>query len=243
MPWLSCYGLGDLSGSWGGAAVDLCSTACGRVDGRRVLANGNLIKEGLDLIELPTLIETGIEYRVNDLRQRDRRAQDAAAGRHGGFLGDRRSLVGGGFRSDGGGARGCDAGGDRLRGRAAVPRGRTVRDPRAASSRARGARSDASPRDGGGSTAAQAHGDFHAAVDLWRGAWSLYRGPFLDGFFLGDAPEFERWMDLLEDAELVRKLIRGEILEDAAGRTWTYDVNTNTNYNSDAEKRAGGGVA
>jgi len=39
-----------------------------------LLANGNLVKEGLDLIELPTLIETGIEYRINDLRQRDRRS-------------------------------------------------------------------------------------------------------------------------------------------------------------------------
>jgi hypothetical protein len=38
------------------------------------LCNGNLVKEGLDLIELPTLIETGIEYRLNDLRQRDRRS-------------------------------------------------------------------------------------------------------------------------------------------------------------------------
>lgn len=33
-----------------------------------------LVKEGLDLIELPTLVETGIEYRLNDLRQRDRRS-------------------------------------------------------------------------------------------------------------------------------------------------------------------------
>lgn len=39
-----------------------------------LLANGSLVKEGLDLIELPTLIETGIEYRINDLRQRDRRS-------------------------------------------------------------------------------------------------------------------------------------------------------------------------
>lgn len=39
-----------------------------------LLANGNLVKEGLDLIELPTLVETGIEYRINDLRQRDRRS-------------------------------------------------------------------------------------------------------------------------------------------------------------------------
>ncbi|MCB0174234.1 MAG: hypothetical protein KDJ97_27220 [Anaerolineae bacterium] len=39
-----------------------------------LLSNGNLVKEGLDLIELPTLVETGIEYRINDLRQRDRRS-------------------------------------------------------------------------------------------------------------------------------------------------------------------------
>lgn len=43
-------------------------------------------------------------------------------------------------------------------------------------------------------------------VDLWgfeklasegesRAAVDLYRGPFLDGFHLGDAPEFERWAD------------------------------------------------
>jgi hypothetical protein len=40
-----------------------------------LLANGNLVKEGLDLVELPTLVETGIEYRINDLRQRDRRSR------------------------------------------------------------------------------------------------------------------------------------------------------------------------
>jgi ribosomal protein S27AE len=39
-----------------------------------LLTNGNLIKEGLDLVELPTLVETGIEFRLNDLRQRDRRS-------------------------------------------------------------------------------------------------------------------------------------------------------------------------
>ena len=39
-----------------------------------LLANGSLLKEGLDLIELPTIVETGIEYKINDLRQRDRRA-------------------------------------------------------------------------------------------------------------------------------------------------------------------------
>ncbi len=39
-----------------------------------LLANGSLMKEGLDLIELPTLVETGIEYRLNDLRQRIHRS-------------------------------------------------------------------------------------------------------------------------------------------------------------------------
>jgi serine/threonine-protein kinase len=43
-------------------------------------------------------------------------------------------------------------------------------------------------------------GDFEAALDagdrasLAR-AVTLYVGPFLDGFFLGDVPEFERWVD------------------------------------------------
>lgn len=39
-----------------------------------LLTNGNLVKEGLDLIELPSLVETGIEYNINNLRQRDRRS-------------------------------------------------------------------------------------------------------------------------------------------------------------------------
>jgi hypothetical protein len=39
-----------------------------------LLTNGSLVREGLDLLELPTLVETGIEYRINDLRQRDRRS-------------------------------------------------------------------------------------------------------------------------------------------------------------------------
>ena len=39
-----------------------------------LLANGSLVKEGLDLVELQTLVEAGIEYRINDLRQRDRRS-------------------------------------------------------------------------------------------------------------------------------------------------------------------------
>jgi len=29
----------------------------------------------------------------------------------------------------------------------------------------------------------QARGDLQAAADLWRGAWSLYRGPFLQGHY------------------------------------------------------------
>ncbi len=57
--------------SWYRAFVKRC-----RAKGQEpvLLANGNLVKEGLDLVELPTLIETGIEYRINDLRQRDRRS-------------------------------------------------------------------------------------------------------------------------------------------------------------------------
>jgi serine/threonine-protein kinase len=44
-------------------------------------------------------------------------------------------------------------------------------------------------------------GDFEAALDAAENrdalarAVSLYVGPFLDGFFLGDVPEFERWVD------------------------------------------------
>lgn len=57
--------------AWYGAFVRRC-----RARGQEpvLLANGNLVKEGLDLVELPTLIEAGIEYRLNDLRQRDRRS-------------------------------------------------------------------------------------------------------------------------------------------------------------------------
>jgi DNA-binding SARP family transcriptional activator len=44
-------------------------------------------------------------------------------------------------------------------------------------------------------------GEFESALD--RGdherAVLLYRGPFVDGFFLGDAPEFARWVDLERD--------------------------------------------
>jgi hypothetical protein len=61
----------DQRESWYRAFVRRC-----RLKGQEpvLLANGNLVKEGLDLIELPTLVETGIEYRLNDLRQRDRRS-------------------------------------------------------------------------------------------------------------------------------------------------------------------------
>jgi DNA-binding SARP family transcriptional activator/TolB-like protein len=38
---------------------------------------------------------------------------------------------------------------------------------------------------------------FEAALRAgdWRGAVELYRGPFLDGFHVDDAPEFEKWVD------------------------------------------------
>jgi hypothetical protein len=52
-----------------------CVQRCRRRGQKPVLLmNGNLVKEGLDLLELPTLIETGVEYKINDLRQRDRRS-------------------------------------------------------------------------------------------------------------------------------------------------------------------------
>ncbi|MFL5494964.1 MAG: BTAD domain-containing putative transcriptional regulator [Gemmatimonadales bacterium] len=44
-------------------------------------------------------------------------------------------------------------------------------------------------------------GEFEDALDrgaLEEGA-ALYAGPFLDGFFLKDAPEFERWVDAQRD--------------------------------------------
>jgi len=39
-----------------------------------LLTNGNLIREGLDLVELCTIVETGIEFRLSYLRQRIRRS-------------------------------------------------------------------------------------------------------------------------------------------------------------------------
>src|SRR5687768_12504917 len=60
-------------------------------------------------------------------------------------------------------------------------------------------------------------GDFEAAVaagDHGRAA-TLYRGPFLDGFFLSDAPEFERWAD----GERQRLALKyAEVLESLAGK-------------------------
>ena len=57
--------------------------------------------------------------------------------------------------------------------------------------------------------AAMARGDHEAAV-------ALYRGPLLDGFFLDDAPEFERWTDR-ERARLADSYARAlEALADAA---------------------------
>jgi DNA-binding SARP family transcriptional activator len=44
---------------------------------------------------------------------------------------------------------------------------------------------------------ALAHGDYVAAV-------AVYGGPFLDGFFLDDAPEFERWVEV-ERTRLARR--------------------------------------
>jgi len=40
-------------------------------------------------------------------------------------------------------------------------------------------------------------GDFRAAIAAkrWADAAELYQGPFLDGFYLADAPEFERWAE------------------------------------------------
>ena len=46
-------------------------------------------------------------------------------------------------------------------------------------------------------TTALERGEFETAV-------TLYQGPFLDGFFLDDAPEFERWVET-ERAELARR--------------------------------------
>jgi adenylate cyclase len=48
--------------------------------------------------------------------------------------------------------------------------------------------------------------DFTAALERGdlRGAVAIYQGPFLDGFYLNGAPEFERWVEV-ERAEYFRK--------------------------------------
>jgi TolB-like protein/DNA-binding SARP family transcriptional activator len=48
-------------------------------------------------------------------------------------------------------------------------------------------------------------GEFHGALESGdlEGVVEAYRGPFLDGFYLGDAPEFEQWLDA-ERARLER---------------------------------------
>lgn len=45
------------------------------------------------------------------------------------------------------------------------------------------------------------------AQDDWECAVTLYKGPFLDGFHLGDAPEYDRWADEQRDA-LAREYTR-----------------------------------
>ena len=52
-------------------------------------------------------------------------------------------------------------------------------------------------------------GDFKAAVSAkdWPRAAALFTGPFLDGFYLADAPEFERWTES-ERASLATEGIR-----------------------------------
>src|SRR5581483_4823335 len=39
--------------------------------------------------------------------------------------------------------------------------------------------------------------EFHRATSAgeWEAAAELFAGPFLDGFYLGDAPDFERWVE------------------------------------------------
>ena len=51
--------------------------------------------------------------------------------------------------------------------------------------------------------------EFRSAVSgkRWSDAATLYTGPFLDGFYLADAPEFERWVDV-ERASLATEGIR-----------------------------------
>ena len=50
--------------------------------------------------------------------------------------------------------------------------------------------------------------DFEAAVERgdYAFAVTLYRAPFLDGFFVSDAPEFERWVSMERDRLALNRL-------------------------------------
>ena len=67
--------------------------------------------------------------------------------------------------------------------------------------------------------------EFRAAVAAkrWHDAAELYAGPFLDGFHLADAPEFERWADA-ERAALATQGIRAiEIVAKESGDAGRHD--------------------
>ncbi len=53
-------------------------------------------------------------------------------------------------------------------------------------------------------------------------ATALYTGPLLDGFFLSDAPEFERWVD--QERERLRRAWRGALAELAAQKGAAADL-------------------
>ncbi len=63
-------------------------------------------------------------------------------------------------------------------------------------------------------------GEFEAAIERsdFERATSLYRGPFLDGFFLSEAPEFERWTDRERDRLAAGYRSALESLAEAADR-------------------------
>jgi DNA-binding SARP family transcriptional activator/TolB-like protein len=74
-------------------------------------------------------------------------------------------------------------------------------------------------------------GDFRAAIagKRWAEAAELYQGPFLDGFYLADAPEFERWAETergslgiegIRAIETVAKLSAEEGRLDEAAEYW-----------------------
>ena len=75
--------------------------------------------------------------------------------------------------------------------------------------------------EGGFRTDLEALDEALAAGDAERAA-ALYSGPFLDGFYLSDAPEFERWVDVERDRWARRHQATLEAL--AAERTAAGDV-------------------